>query len=303
MTLNSLLDSGSAAGSAREIDARMIALDLIDEPFLPQRSKFADAEFAELVESIGRNGVEVPLKVRPVGERFQIIAGHRRWTAAKVAGLTYVPCIVEVCDDLEALRKMIAEKSGREEPSDAEQGRHYLEICERFQLDEAGVAQMVRKTEAYVSARCSLVRRFPELAEANESGAIKWGVADQLSRVNEYTYAHTLRIDPQTVTDEVRERIGKHRAMLLELCVQQGATTRLATSYVEQWKRSILPMNAYDPNAGAPASAPQNAQVENRCACCGERNEQAAMVILYVHSWEKAALRNVLRAAGMFGYE
>jgi ParB/RepB/Spo0J family partition protein len=281
----------------------LIPLDLLDDPFLPQRSKFNDAEFAALVESISHVGVKVPLEVRPLGERFQIVAGHRRSRAAAVAGLTHVPCIVRELTDLEALRDMIAENSGREEPTDAEQGRHYLEICERFQLSEEAVARMFGKGETYVAQRCDLVRRFPELSEANESGAIAWGVAHQLARVNEYTYANTLRVDVSTVTDVQRESIRKHRAMLLDLCVQQGATVKLATSYVEQWKRSILPINAYDPNAGAPATAPQNVAPANKCACCGGDSDQNAMVVLYVHSWEKAALRGVLRTAGMFGYE
>jgi ParB/RepB/Spo0J family partition protein len=293
----------SAAPAAFKLDVRMISLDLLDEPFLPQRSKFNDEEFAALVESIAHNGVEVPLKVRPVGERFQIIAGHRRFTAARVAGLRDVPCMIESCTDLEALRKMIAENTGREEPSDAEQGRHYLEICERFSLDEVAVAKMVGKSESYVSERCRLVRRFPEIAAANEEGLLKWCTADQLSRVNEYTYAATLRMDVATIPEEKREQITRHRAMLLDLCVQQGATLRLATSYVDQWKRSIIPMNSYDPSLAAQATAPQSAMPSNRCACCGGDSDQNALVPLYVHSWEKAALKNALRAAGMFGYE
>lgn len=292
-----------AALTSQRFDVRMIPVEQINEPFLPQRSKFADAEFEALVESISHNGVQVPLKVRPVGDRYEIVAGHRRFRASQVAGLRSLPCMVETLTDLEALRCMIAENTGREEPSDAEQGRHYLEICERFSLSEADVARMFGKSEEYVTLRCDLVRRFPEIAQANEEGAIIFGVAKQLARVNEYTYANTLRMDVATVTEEQREQIRKHRAMLLDLCVQQGATLRLATSYVEQWKRSILPMNAYDPNAGAPATAPQSVAPANRCACCGENSDQNALVPLYVHSWEKAALKNVLRAAGMFGYE
>ena len=293
--------AGPPAVSRREIVS--ISVDLIDEPFLPQRAKFADEPFAQLVESIAANGVQVPLLVRPVGERYQIIAGHRRFTAAKVAGLHALPCMIEECTDLEALRRMIAENTGREEPSDAEQGRHYLEICERFSLSEYDVAKMVGKSERYVTERCDMVRRFPELADANENGAITWIVADQLSRVNDYTYARELRIDVQTMTDEQREKVQKHRLMLLDLCVQQGANGRLARSYVEQWKRSIIPFNSYDPGLAMPASAPQAAAPANKCACCGSSEDQLALVPLWVHSWEKNAVKSALRERGMFGGE
>lgn len=285
------------------LTVRMIPLDLIDEPFLPQRSQFKDAEFSLLVESIGAVGVEVPLKVRPVGERFQVVAGHRRKRASEVCGLREVPCIVQELTDLEALCKMVAENTGREEPSDAEQGRHYMDIAERFGLSEEQVAGVVRKTVHHVSERMELVRRFPEIAEANENALISFSVANELSRVNDYTAARELRCDVALLTDVQREQIRKHRLMLLGLCEQQGATIKLARSYVEQWKRSLLPMNAFDPNAGAPASAPQTVVAGNKCMCCGDVTDQNALVPLYVHSWEKAAVKNVLRAAGMFGYD
>jgi ParB/RepB/Spo0J family partition protein len=285
------------------LDVRMIRLDLLDDPFLPQRSQFKDEEFSRLVESIGANGVEVPLKVRPIGDRFQVVAGHRRKRASEVCGLREVPCIVQELTDLEALCKMIAENTGREEPSDAEQGRHYLEIGERFHLTEEQIAGVVKKTVFYVSERMDLVRRFPELSEANENALISFSVANELARVNDYTAARELRCDVALLTDVQREQIRKHRLMLLGLCEQQGATIKLAKSYVEQWKRSLLPMNAYDPNAGAPASAPQNVVAGDKCMCCGNDTDQNALVILKVHSWEKAAVKNVLRAAGMFGYD
>jgi ParB/RepB/Spo0J family partition protein len=281
----------------------LIPLDLIDEPFLPQRSQFKDAEFALLCESIGKNGVEVPLKVRPVGARFQVVYGHRRWKASQVVGLREVPCIVEVLTDLQVLSSMIAENTGREEPSDAEQGRHFLEIAERFSLSETEIGRMFGKSEFYVEQRCDLCRRFPELAEANENSAISFSVANELSRVNEYTLAKELRCDPASITDVQREQCRKHRLMLLGLCAQQGATIKLAKSYVEQWKRSLLPMNAYVENAGAPASVPQGVLPVDKCMCCGNDTDQNALVTLKVHSWEKAAVKNVLRAAGMFGYD
>jgi ParB/RepB/Spo0J family partition protein len=284
-------------------ELRIIPYELLNEPPFPMREQFGDMPFAELVESIQASGVENPLKVRPVGGRFEIITGHRRYKAAGVAALREVPCLVEECDDLTAVEKMVAENTGREDVSPTEEGRFYLQLIERFKLDMPTLARVVRKSEAYCDTRISLVQLDPNIAEAVLQKAINLGVAQELLRVNPYTAALTLRCAVETLTPQQLEFIQVHRGRLLDLCVQSGATQRIAHSYVDQWKRSLMPMNPYPATTDAVAQQSQTVVRMPRCLVCGRDADPQNMVELKVHYYEVDKVKSVLREAGFTLYD
>ncbi len=152
---------------------RQIPIGLLDEPLIPMREQFGDAPFQELVEDIGKNGITCPLKVRPIGERFRVVWGHRRFKAAQVNALRELPCLVEEMDDYTEVRQMISENTGREEVSDAEKGRHYCGLMEKFSLNIEQVAAMVGKSVQQVDERVAFVLCDPEIADANVSDESK----------------------------------------------------------------------------------------------------------------------------------
>jgi ParB/RepB/Spo0J family partition protein len=284
-------------------EVRLVPVDQVDEPLIPMREQFGDAPFNELVEDIGRNGITCPLKLRIVGDRFRVVFGHRRFKAAQVCALREVPAIVEEMDDYAEVRQMISENTGREEVSAAEQGRHYLALQEKFKLTLEQLAAMVGKTVPFVDERVSFVQYDPDIADANRDGLVSWSVCKELLRVNPYTYALAFRMDVQAVDEDTRHKIDVHRKFLLDLCIRCGATIKVAHGYVEQWKNSLLPVNAYQPNGnGAPVAPPAAAQAP-RCIVCGRDNDQGNMVPLLVHHWERAGVLKILRAVGMEVYE
>ena len=79
---------------SREEDALHIPIDLIDPKPLQPRRLFHAERLEELAQSIRSNGIIQPLVVRKAGERFQLVAGERRWRAAKLAGMPQVPVVV-----------------------------------------------------------------------------------------------------------------------------------------------------------------------------------------------------------------
>ena len=91
----------SAEGAARaKEDTSEVSIDLIDPSALQPRSVFDETKLDELAKSIRTNGVVQPLLLRSKGNRFELIAGERRWRAAQRAGLNKVPAVVrEVSDD------------------------------------------------------------------------------------------------------------------------------------------------------------------------------------------------------------
>jgi ParB/RepB/Spo0J family partition protein len=281
----------------------LVLLDLIDPPLIPMREQFGDAPFNELCEDIARNGITCPLKLRELGGRRRVVFGHRRFEAAKVCGLHEVPAIVETMTDAEEIRQMISENTGREEVSDAEKGRHYLGLMEHFKLDLKQVAAMVGKTEVYVDERISMVQCDPLIADANRDGLISWSVAKELLRVNPYTAALVFRSDVKEISEEQAKKFDQHRRFLLDLCIRCGATGKVARSYVDQWKNSLVSVQPYNPPAPGDAPAPPAAAMSERCIVCGRDSDPGNMVNLKVHHWEKSAVLKILRAAGMEVHE
>ena len=284
-------------------EVQQVPLSVIDPPLIPMREQFGDTPFAELCEDIARNGITCPLLLRDMGDRKRVVYGHRRSEAAKVCGLATVPAVVETMDDATEIRKMVSENSGREEVSDAEKGRHYLALMEALKLNLDQVAAMVGKTVPYVDERVSFVQVDSLIADANRDGLVSWSVAKELLRVNPYTWALALRCDVKECDEETAGKIDRHRHFLLDLCIRCGATGKVARSYVDQWKNSLLPVNAYNPGGnGTPSASPATAQMP-RCIVCGRDSDPGNMVDLKVHHWEKASVLKILRAAGMEVYE
>ncbi len=279
-------------------EVQQVPLSLIDPPLIPMREQFGDTPFGELVEDIGKNGITCPLLLRDLGDRKRVVYGHRRSEAAKVCGLATVPAVVEVMDDATEIRKMISENTGREEVSAAEQGRHYVALQESFKLNIEQLAAMVGKTVQFVDERISFVQCDSDIADANRDGLVSWSVAKELLRVNPYTWALALRCDVSLCDEAMRPKIEAHRKFLLDLCIRCGATGKVARSYVDQWKNSLLPVLPYQPNGNGEHVAPPAAALAARCIVCGRDN-----VDLKVHHWERDGVIKILRAAGVEVYE
>ncbi|HET9178649.1 MAG TPA: ParB/RepB/Spo0J family partition protein [Terriglobia bacterium] len=118
-----------------------IPLDLIDpNPFQPRTLLSADG-LDELANSIRSSGLIQPIVLRPVGERYELIAGERRWRAASKAGLEQIPAIVRDIDDSEALELALAENLLREALNPIEIARAYERLQQQFHLTHEQIAE------------------------------------------------------------------------------------------------------------------------------------------------------------------
>lgn len=284
-------------------DLRMIPYQQLVEPPFPMREQFGDMPFEELVESIRANGIKQPLLVRPVNGHFEVMAGHRRMKAAGVCAMMEVPCLVEECDDLRAVETMVAENTGREDVTATEEGRFYESLIQRFTLSEDDLCRMVKKSVGYVNERLSLVRCDSQIAEAVLQKALSFAAAKEILRVNPYTAALVFRTAVDNLTAEQVEKIEAHRAFLLDLCVRCGATQRVAHSYVDQWKRSLVPLNTFPPQSEPGSQPTQTLTRQARCLACGRDADPQNMLELKIHYYEKDKVFQVLREAGLTLYE
>jgi len=117
------------------------------------RSIFNDEQLSSLVESIREKGILQPLIVRPLGQdgRFEIIAGERRWRAAKTLNIEEVPVIVRDCNDTDALEVALIENIQRDDLNPLEEAEGYQKLMDQFNYTQEQVAQKIGKSRSYVA--------------------------------------------------------------------------------------------------------------------------------------------------------
>jgi len=162
-----------------------IDIDLIDpSPYQP-RTRFREEALDELARSIRTSGIIQPLVVRPMGQRFQLIAGERRWRAAQRAGLDKVSSIVRQVPDELALEMTLVENIQREDLNAMEAARAFSRLMDEFQLTQESVAERTGKDRATVANAIRLLKLEPIIQEWIEEGKLSAGHGRALLAVAE----------------------------------------------------------------------------------------------------------------------
>lgn len=244
---------------------REIAIELIDEPPLPSRSAMDETRLDELVESIRVLGFISTIAVVVRGERYEVVAGHRRRIAAGRAGVRAVPCLVYESAEtaLEAIQH--AENRHREELSPADEAIWFAELLDKHPDDGTdGVAARVGEKRAYVEGRLSLLQGDERIFHALGDGRIGVGVALQLNRCG----------------DEL------HRRMLLDLAIRNGATVGIVDGWIREWKMLHGPASSGAlSGAAAATSGPALVPDYFTCHVCGEKTNPGNMRPIQVHDY------------------
>lgn len=170
--------SGAAAAPARDAaQARPleIDIDLIEpSPYQP-RTRFREEALDELARSIKTSGIIQPLVLRPIGNRYQLIAGERRWRAAQRAGLNKVSAIVRQVPDELALEMTLVENIQREDLNAIEAARAFERLMDEFQLTQEAVAERTGKDRATVANAIRLLKLEPSIQDWIEEGKLTAG--------------------------------------------------------------------------------------------------------------------------------
>ncbi|MGI5827831.1 MAG: ParB/RepB/Spo0J family partition protein [Patescibacteria group bacterium] len=139
----------------------------------------------DLVDSISEHGILEPLVVAHTPAGFQIIAGERRWRAAKMAGLTTVPCIVKETTPQNMLEMAIVENVQREDLNPLDRAKAFERLLQEFQLSHAEIAKRVGKSTSYVSNSLKLLDLPDALKDGILSGMITEGHARALLAIKD----------------------------------------------------------------------------------------------------------------------
>jgi ParB family chromosome partitioning protein len=158
-------------------------IDRLEPNDYQPRSYVDDSRLQELARSIRANGIIQPIVVRRVGDRFQIIAGERRWRAAKAAGLLRVPVIVrDVAEGQEQslLEMALIENIQRQDLNPIEEALAYRRLADDFQLTQEDIASAVGKDRTTVANVLRLLKLPDEVRSEVASGRLSMGHARSL---------------------------------------------------------------------------------------------------------------------------
>ena len=237
------------------VRVELVRLDLIDDPAAPLRDAMSDERLAELQASMAALGLLEPIELRPVGERFEVVFGHRRTMAARALRWERIPS--QIRDDEEWVRRlrMATENLAREDLNPLEEAAYCEELAAGSPAGIEGVARLVHRSVAWVEARLSLLRWPVELREAVASGDLAVSAAAPLAGISD----------------------AGHRAYLVKHARENGATARVTRAWRQAWDIS---QGCVDPRLVAPLPAKQGDvpyDAHLPCWACGKRVSVGSM--------------------------
>ena len=174
--LNALL--GDPELSAQGDGAVSLPISQVEPGLNQPRKRFDQEALDDLTDSIRVHGIIQPLTVRRLASGYyQIIAGERRWRAAKAAGLTEVPVVIIEADDRKVMELGLIENLQREDLNPAEEARGYQVLMEEYGLTQEQVAQQMGKSRPAITNTHRLLALPNDLMAMVESGALSAGHA------------------------------------------------------------------------------------------------------------------------------
>lgn len=162
-----------------------IPVDQVEpNPFQPRRV-FDEEKLSELAESIREHGVLQPVIVRSVGERFQLVAGERRWRAARLAGLKTLPGVVREMSDAAMMEVALVENIQRQDLNPLEEARAYRTLIDKIGLTQETLAARLGKSRPAVANALRLLQLDREVQGWVESGRLSMGHARALLAIED----------------------------------------------------------------------------------------------------------------------
>ena len=172
-----------AASSAALLDINKIIPDK-DQP----RKFFSKEHIYELSESIKEHGVIQPIIVRKVGDNYQIIAGERRWQAAKLVGLTKIPAIIRVMDDNKSFEISLIENIQRQDLMPIEEAEGYNRLIEDFGYTHEKLSKIIGKSRSHVTNFLRLLGLPQRVKDLINGGQLSMGHAKALISAGDMDY-------------------------------------------------------------------------------------------------------------------
>lgn len=226
-----------------------ISIDLIDDPEFAMRSELDRDGLFDLAENIKQNGLINPITVRPKNNRYEVVAGHRRLCACKIAGKIKINCVVRELSDEQVFEIMTAENIERADVDPVDEAIHLSREIERTGKSVADLAKQIRRSVAYVESRLAIGQMPDYMQEYLKNGQIKIGVALNLFEI----------------TDDARRRLW------VEMAVRDGISVAQAELWLHHWKVNQLPGGSDSEQPPENTSGGQPSVVMFECSIDGKK--------------------------------
>src|SRR5690242_20022785 len=171
----------ASAGEAPGGELRQIPLDRMQRGKYQPRRDMREEALKDLADSIKKQGVVLPIVVRPIdGQRYETIAGERRWRAAQMAGLEKVPAVVRDVPDKTAIAMALIENIQRADLNALEEAEAMQRLISEFEMTHQDAAEAVGRSRAAVTNLLRLLELGREVQELVRGGALEMGHARAL---------------------------------------------------------------------------------------------------------------------------
>lgn len=252
---------------------REISSDLIDDPADAMRSELDRESLFNLADNIKQNGLINPITVRPVGLRYEVVAGHRRLSACKIAGIIKIKCVVRDLDDNKTFEIMAAENLERADVDPVDEANFLTKYIQKTGKTVSEVAKSIRRSISYVENRLSIGGMPDYMQDYLKTGQLKLGVALALVQI----------------TDETMRKVW------CEMAVRDGVSVAQAEFWLYGWKMNRLPGGTFSelPPTGFEASTPQTVMFE--CAIDGKKYDSRMFKSVMIYEGNLAFFDAVIR--------
>ena len=201
---------------ALKMRVKEISLELLDEPAGVVRMEIDSEAIEDLANNIREVGLLQPLDVRPRGERFEIVFGHRRYKALKLLGFEKVPCIVGDRGDVGTAVARASENLRRVDLTPIEEAAIYADLHDRLDLSYEQIGKSMGPTKGVVRRRIDLLRMPPEVQKAIHLKQISVGVAEELWSIGD--------------AEGISYYLGH--------AIDHGVTVSVARLWAQDWKKA-----------------------------------------------------------------
>jgi ParB family transcriptional regulator, chromosome partitioning protein len=152
---------------------------IVPGPMQP-RTQFDDESLGHLADSIKSHGIVQPVLVRRIGDHYELVAGERRWRAAKLAGLRTIPAVVKEIDDKDLLEVALIENVQREDLNPIEEAQAYSKLIETVGLTQEALAERVGRDRSYITNYLRLLKLPEDIQQLVRQKRISTGHARTL---------------------------------------------------------------------------------------------------------------------------
>lgn len=233
--LNALFTE-TAAESGSEPEASLPIASIVTNPDQPRKS-FDETQLSELSDSIKQNGVLQPILVRKKGEKYEIVAGERRYQASKLAGLKGIPAIVREIDDAEVFQLALIENLQRSDLTPIEEARGYRQLLDTKGLTQEGLAKILSKSRSAIANTLRLMDLPQEVQDMMEEGQITAGHARAILAVP--SEEGRIKLAQKVVAENLTVRQTENLAPLFSVTRDEIKPKNPAPQYFKRAARTL----------------------------------------------------------------